>query len=115
MPTLAKIGRLRRRADFISLSVSARKSTAPHFIILCGTSDSLFPRIGITVTKKIGNAVCRNRIKRFIREFVRNNKEFFTPADYNVIARAGAGLLKYATVCQELANALARIGQQNSH
>src|SRR5512133_143981 len=111
MPTFDKTGRLRRRADYISLSVSSSKSTAPHFVILRGNYACASSRIGITVSKKVGNAVCRNRIKRLIREFFRNNKDLFSSADYNVIARTGAGLLKYATVCQELANALTRIGQ----
>jgi len=115
MPSFDKSGRLRRRADFISLSVSATKATAPHFIVLRGNSARSSVRIGITVSRKVGNAVCRNRIKRLIREFFRNNRDLFSSADYNVIARTGAGLLKYATVCQELANALIGIGQRNSH
>ena len=115
MPSFDKTGRIRRRADYLSLSVSASKFTAPHFIVLRGKSIVEFPRIGITVTKKVGNAVCRNRIKRLVREFFRNNKDLFAPADYNVIARAGAGLLKYATVCQELVNVLTKIGQRNSY
>ncbi len=113
MPTYDKSGRLRRRAEFISLSLSASKYYTPHFLILRANLDNSVPRIGITVKKKIGNAVCRNRIKRLIREFFRNNKELFSSADYNVVARTGAGLLTYATVCQELANALTGNARQN--
>lgn len=113
MPTFDKSGRLRRRVEFTSLSARGRKWNTPHFIIVFGATEASGPRIGITVSKRVGNAVCRNRIKRLIREFFRNNKELFPLSDYNVIARSGAGHLEYAAVSQELANALSRIGQQN--
>jgi len=45
-------------------------------------------RLGITVTKKTGNAVERNRIKRLIREFFRKNRHLLTHNfDLNIIAK----------------------------
>lgn len=113
MPTFPKTVRLRKRSEYLTLSVGGIRRTAPNFIIVCGRNELKHPRLGITVSKKVGNAVCRNRIKRFVREFFRHNQELFFSADYNIIARSGAGHLEYAAVCQELANALGRIGQQN--
>jgi ribonuclease P protein component len=51
-------------------------------------------------------------MKRLIREYFRNNKGNIPVCDYNIIARREAGCLRYAEVCQELANALSRIGQR---
>ena len=82
------------------------------FIIVMADTELSRSRIGITVTKKVGNSVTRNRIKRLVREFYRINRNLFPPADYNIIARSGAVNLGYAAVCQELANGLCRIGQQ---
>jgi len=113
MPTFTKAERLRKRPEFTSLSAGGFRRTAPNFIIVCGRNVFTHPRLGITVSKKVGNAVCRNRIKRLVREFFRNHKELFFSADYSIIARSGARQLEYASVCQELANALGRIGQQN--
>ncbi len=113
MSTFSKRVRLRKRSEFIRVSAEGIRRTAPNFIIVCVRNDLMHPRLGITVSKRVGNAVCRNRIKRFVREFFRNNQQFFFPADFNIIVRTGAAQLEYASVCQELANALGRIGQQN--
>lgn len=115
MPTFDKSGRLRKRSDFTVVAARGRKLYLPDFIIIRSASELSWPRIGITVSRKVGNAVCRNRIKRLIREFFRNNRNCFLSADYNIIARSGAAQLDFADVCQELANGLCRIGQQNSH
>jgi ribonuclease P protein component len=112
--TFSKEERLRIRGDFTSLGSRGKKFTAPHFLIISAPTEAASARIGITVSKKVGNAVCRNRVKRLIRDFFRNNKNLFLVADYNIIARSGAGLLEHAAVCQELANVLRRIGQQGS-
>ena len=115
MPTFDKSGRLRKRIDFTVVAARGRKLFLPDFIIIKSASERSWPRIGITVSRKVGNAVCRNRIKRLIREFFRNNRKYFQSADYNIIARSGAAKLGFDDVCQELANGLCRFGQQNSH
>lgn len=52
-------------------------------------------RLGITVSKKVGNAVVRNRIKRVTREFFRHTKhQISSPRDINVIANRQAGRLE---------------------
>lgn len=104
--------RIRSRLDFVKLSVESKKTVTNHFVLLSAFNDSKVCRIGITVSRKVGNAVCRNRLKRYIREFYRHNKEIFLPADFVIIARAGADRLKYSELCQELVNAVQRVGKQ---
>nr|WP_279342447.1 ribonuclease P protein component [Geotalea sp. SG265] len=100
--------RLLKRAQFLQLSDAGLKIHTAHFIIL-GSVPADLTKIGITVSRKVGNAVCRNRIRRLVREFFRLNKQQFASAYYNIIAKRGAGQLDYRQVCRELANALERL------
>ncbi len=65
--------RLRRRADFLVVQSDAIKLHGRHVLALARkrTDAELAGRLGITVTKKVGNAVVRNRIKRWLREWLR--------------------------------------------
>ncbi len=62
------------------------KSSRFFTMVTCGNPAEV-KRLGITVTKKVGNAVVRNRLKRLIREFFRRNKDLF-PAGHDVIVMA---------------------------
>ena len=106
--------RIRSRTDFVRLYADSKKTVTRNFVLLAAINDSRICRIGITVSRKVGNAVCRNRLKRHIREFYRHHKEIFLPADHVIIARAGADRLKYSELCQELVNAVQRVGMQLS-
>jgi len=110
MPTFDKSGRLRKRTEFKAVAAEGRKVYLPDFIIIMAVSVFPYSRIGVTVSRKVGNSVHRNRIKRLVREFFRNNRDLFLSADYSIIARSGAVKLEYTEVCQEIANGLCRIG-----
>ncbi len=60
-----------------------RRSSRFFTLITCGNPNGA-KRLGITVTKKTGNAVFRNRMKRLLREFFRRNKDLF-PAGHDVV------------------------------
>ena len=81
----------------------------PHFLLLWKDRESVGTRIGFTVSKKVGNAVVRNSIKRRLREFYRQNKSLFLQADMNIGAKKGAEVLDFHHVSTELAAALGRL------
>jgi len=66
-------------------------------------------RLGMAVSRKVGNAVVRNRVKRAIREWFRHSREAVPPdTDLVVIARRGARELATGEIGAELAGLLAR-------
>lgn len=97
--------RLLNRKDFVNLNRSGKRDRTDHFTALFKENGFNFTRLGITVDKRVGNAVRRNRIKRLIREFYRLNKESFCKGyDINIIARRGAHKLFFRDIEEELAN-----------
>ena len=86
----------------------------PGFVLLVrprGDDDPAM-RIGFTVTKKIGNAVVRNRMKRRFRALARETlpEHGISGADHVLIGRAGGIERDYATLAAELKRALRKLG-----
>ena len=70
---ITKEMRLRRRAEFVGAQTDGKKLHGRHVLVLARKRNDpeCVGRLGITVTKKVGNAVVRNRIKRLVREWMR--------------------------------------------
>jgi len=101
--SFTKADRLLKRIDFLRLSKSGRKYYNKHFLIIFSPGLANKTRLGITVTKKIGKAVTRNRIKRYVRECCRINRHRIKHClDINVIAKKGAARLTFIEACSSL-------------
>ena len=89
--TFTKADRILTRSEFIHISRFGKKLHNRHFIATFCPGRLKKTRLGITVTKKVGNAVARNRIKRFTREYYRLNRHKITGDwDINIIAKKEA-------------------------
>ena len=64
-------GRLRKRAEFLAVRAGEKRRGRLFLLETRERCDDGEPRFGMTVTKKVGNAVVRNRIRRRLREAVR--------------------------------------------
>jgi ribonuclease P protein component len=68
-------------------------------------------RVGVTVSRKVGGAVVRNRVKRWIREcYRRRSVQFPSQVDVVVVARPAAAEAGHAGICRELAALARRLG-----
>jgi len=102
--------RLRKRSEFLRLKDSAQKFASRGMLVVWQNNDLAYARLGVTVSKKIGCAVTRNRIKRFVRETFRNNRSLLPAVDLNVIARSEAATMDFHGLQQQLLKAFRHIG-----
>jgi len=103
---------LTRRDDFLSANRGLRLAR-PGFVLLAHPNQGQGMRYGITVTKKIGNAVVRNRMKRRFRELLRDALpgEGLADHDHILIGREGGLERNFARLRLELARALAKANE----
>lgn len=100
---------IRKRADFLAANRGVRVAR-PGFVLLAHPNGGLGKRFGITVTKKIGNAVVRNRMKRRFRELLRAALPGAGLVDHDhvLIGRDGGVERGFEVLGEELAAALSR-------
>jgi ribonuclease P protein component len=118
-----KIMRLKRRADF-QRAARGRRAGVEAFGLQANprpplsdrVSDNLGPRVGFTVTKKVGDAVVRNRIRRRLKEALRLtvNLEARLDHDYVVMARREALGRRFDLLIADLARAFSLVHSSSS-
>jgi ribonuclease P protein component len=101
--SLPKDVRLLKRPEFLKLSKQGKKIRTGYFIAAVLDGTGKHNRIGITVSKKVGNAVARNRVKRLVREYFRHHKDLVPGIkDINIIARKGLTTLSNRQIIEKL-------------
>jgi ribonuclease P protein component len=110
-------GRLRRRAEFQRVS-RGRRTQAECFTLQVNVraqpdADAPLPRVGFTVTKKVGGAVERNRIRRRLKEALRQAGAVASSPghDYVLMARREALTKPFAALVAEIERAFAQMSR----
>jgi ribonuclease P protein component len=107
-------GRLTRRAEFLLAAAKGRKAPMPGLVLQALPRNDDGPaRLGFTVTKKIGNAVIRNRTRRRLKEAARLvlAEQEVTGVDLVLIGREATARRDFAALKDDLRRALAKTQQ----
>jgi len=107
-----RLARLKRRAEFLAAAAGARTGGRGVAMQLRQRGDDAPPRVGFTVTRKVGNAVERNRIRRRLRAAVEHCGEAARQGcDYVLVARRPAITMSFEALVAELAAGFDRLGR----
>jgi ribonuclease P protein component len=94
---------LRRRSDFLRVQGTGRRFRSRLCAVLVSTGEAQARRVGFTVSRKVGKAVVRNRVRRRLREVVRNESDKFLPGyDHVIIAYPAAADASFNDLAKDL-------------
>lgn len=112
--TLGPQERIRKRKDFLFLYKKGKRYRGKYFNLIYLSNDFSFSRMAVIVSKKVGNAVKRNKIKRQMRTLFRRNKSLFkAPLDIIIIAKKEILESSWLTLQGDYFSALESIIQNN--
>ena len=90
---------LKNNRDFVNVYTSGKSYANRYLVIYTLKNNSDRNRLGISVSKKVGNSVIRHRLKRLIKESYRLHEKMFNSGlDIVVIARKGSDARDYAGI-----------------
>ena len=105
--------KLRRRAEFLRVAGKGQKVASSGLVLQALTRDDAAPvRVGFTVTKKVGNAVVRNRTKRRLREVARVvlNEAPVHGVDLVLIGRDSTRRRRFTLLLEDFRRAMTKLG-----
>jgi ribonuclease P protein component len=99
--------RIKKNAEFQTVFKRGKSVANRQFVVYCLEKEEDYYRVGLSVSKKVGNAVVRNRIKRYIRQtFLEIHDQVHRNMDYIIIARNPAAKLDFHETKKSLEHVL---------
>jgi ribonuclease P protein component len=112
--TLSPQERIRKKKDFSTLYKKGYRHRGKYFNLIYLSNDLCFSRMAVIASKKIGNAVKRNKVKRWMRALFRKNKKLLkNPLDIIFIAKKEILETSWLTLQKDLSAVLESIYQKN--
>jgi ribonuclease P protein component len=103
------VERLRQRADFLAAASGMKLPTTAFILQVRKRNDKAPCRIGFTVSRRVGTAVERNRVRRRLREVVRLSAGLPGGNDYVLVGRRAALSYPFAAMIEDFQAAVARL------
>ena len=95
--------RLRTNAQFSEVYRTHRSFADEYLVMYIRNNGESFNRVGVSISKKIGNSVVRHRIKRLVKEAFRNSENMFNSGlDIVFVARSNAASMSYEETVKSL-------------
>lgn len=105
--------RLRKKADFDGAYASGERVPSRSFTLIARPAERNRPRLGLTVSRAVGNSVTRNAVRRRLREAFRRHRDAMSQAlDIVIHVRPGAASATYVQLETELLRALGRYAER---
>lgn len=96
--------------EFRRIYRKGRSAVSPYFVVYCQKNRAGASRLGVTVSKKLGHAVVRNRVRRRIREIYRLNRDKMRPGwDVIVVGRGRSAAGPYRKMNEAYLDCLRRL------
>lgn len=111
---MKKANRILKYPEFSEIITSTFYLKTSHFVVHYRANNAEKSRIGISVSKRNGNAVMRNRIKRQIRSIIARNFDLSKAIDIVIIARVSYDPTQFHLEETELVSSLAKIGESQN-
>lgn len=106
--------RIRKKKDFLFLYKKGNRYRGRYFILVYLSNNLSFSRMGVVVSKKIGNAVKRNKIKRWMRDLFRRNKDLLKfSIDIIIVAKKEIQDANWTNLRESYISALETINQKS--
>jgi len=102
--------RVLRRSDYLDTYSSGRRYVGRWLVFFVRPARGPCARLGVTITKKTGSAVVRNRLRRKLRELFRRSAGFRAAVDVVVNVRAGAEETAFTELSRDFEKLAARVG-----
>jgi len=109
---LPRRGRVRKRVDYLAIQGEGRRLAGMHYLLFARPRPDGQPeaRFGVTVSRKVGGAVVRNKVKRWVRESCRRMRDDLPAGvDLVFVARPSAAGAGYGPTARELATLARRL------
>ena len=104
---------IKKTADFKKVYKQGTAFSNKFFVVYTHPNYNGQTRLGLSISKKVGKAVLRNKLRRWVKEYFRLNKHDLPDSDIIIIARISANELvvtgKYSDVEKNLANLMEQL------